>query len=134
MEDAPRGSRASVVRVSISANARLISFSAGFFRKYELNRTDAKYVRLGYDKQTGNIGMEFLQENKEGKALLITYPKNSSSGSCPVGAILTIFDLDISEVAGSYEERDAIKDNVPINGWAENGFLLIRSKRKKLKK
>jgi len=134
MQDAPKGSRASKVKVRISANAIVIGFSAGFFRKYELSKTDAKYVRLGYDKSSGNIGVEFRKENKDGKAMLITYPENSLSGSCPVGAILTVFDLDISEIAGDYEEGDAIKANVKINGWAENGFLLITSRRKKLKK
>jgi len=134
MQDAPKGSRASAVKVRISANAKVIAFSSGLFRKYELSKTDAKYARLGYDKSTGNIGVELLKENKDGKAMLITYPKNSLSGSCPVGAILTVFDLDISEIAGYYEEADAIKANVKINGWTDNGFLLITSKRKKLKK
>ncbi len=125
-----KGTRTSASQVRISTNAKVMYFSSGFFRKHETSKVDAKYARLGYDKETGNIGVEFLQENKKEKALIIAYPNNGSSGSCSIRAILSVFGLHISEIAGIYGE-DAIKANVPITGWTEKGFLLITSKRKK---
>lgn len=129
MKAAKRGARTSKTKITISENIKTISFSAGFFRNHNLNQNNAKFVRLGYDVDTNEIGLEYLKNpDNSGEAMKLTYTKVGTAASCPVRSLLTTFALDIKDVSGVYK-NDAIVGPIKIDEFAYEGFLLKVNKR-----
>lgn len=129
MRAAKRGARTSDAKITINENIKTISFSAGFCRNHNLNKDNAKFVRLGYDVDTNEIGLEFLKKpDNSGEAMKLTYTKTGTAASCPVRSLLTSFALDIKDVSGVYK-NDAIVGPIKIDEFADEGFLLKVNKR-----
>jgi hypothetical protein len=121
---ARRGSRPSNVKIIINEKLIRISFSPGFLRKHQYDSSNTKYVRIGYDKETKEIGLEFIGvvfDNNE--AMKLTYTKYGSSASCPIRSLLTSASLKINQISGTYGDS-AIVGPQKIEGFSDNGFII----------
>ncbi|MCA9733441.1 MAG: hypothetical protein H6696_09430 [Deferribacteres bacterium] len=128
---AKRGARPSDIKITIRKAQKSITFSTGFFRKHNINVDNTKFLRLGYDDVTKEIGFEFLKsDDKSGEALKIAFSKPGTSGSCPINPIIIQFDVKIDDIAGVYNEK-AISGPDKIEGFSKNGFALKIAKRDK---
>jgi hypothetical protein len=129
MRAAKRGSRPSSSQITINDKIMTISFSAGFLRDYNLTRDKAGYVRIGYDVDTNEIGLDFLREDDQsGEAMKLSYTQTGTAASCPIRSLLTSFSLKVQSISGVYKD-DAIAGPTKIAGFAEKGFLLKVSMR-----
>jgi len=129
MKAAKRGARTSEEKITINEKIKTISFSAGFFRNHNLNQDNAQFVRLGYDADTNEVGIDFLgKSDNSDEAMKLTYTKTGTAASCPIRHLLTSFALDIKDVSGLYKD-DAIVGPTKINGFTDEGFLLKVNKR-----
>lgn len=129
MKAAKRGARTSDPKITINEKIKTISFSAGFFRNHNINEENTKFIRLGYDADTNEIGIDFLRkpENSD-EAMKLTYTKTGTAASCPIRSLLTSFALDIKDVSGAYK-NDAIVGPTKIEEFSDEGFLLKVNKR-----
>ncbi|KAA3656736.1 MAG: hypothetical protein DWQ10_14765 [Calditrichaeota bacterium] len=128
---AKRGARPSDVKITIRKAQKSITFSTGFFRKHNINADNTKFLRLGYDEETREIGFDLLKsDDKSGEALKIAFSKPGTSGSCPINPILIQFNVNIDDIAGVYTEK-AISGPEKIEGFSKNGFVLKIAKRAK---
>jgi len=130
MQEARKGSRpTSEVKVRISGKAKTISFGSGFMKKYKINNKTHTHVRLGFDSNTKEIGVEFCKPaSASEKLMILSYTPAKTSANCPIRPIINDFDVHISDISGDYEEK-AIKGEVAITGFAKNGFLLDTRKK-----
>jgi hypothetical protein len=109
---------------TINGKAKTISFSSGFFRAHGINPNVVKFFREGYDPDTREIGIEFLQKpDKNGEALKLNFTKAGNAAHGPIRALISTFALKAEDLSGVYEEA-AIAGPVDIPGFAGNGFLL----------
>jgi len=119
-----KGARSSDVKIKINRNTKTMNISPGFLRKYAEYTNKAKYMRLGFDKENNEIGIEFLRENDEsGELMKLTYTNSGSSISVPVRSLISIFSLEITNITGTYKDS-AIDGPKSIENFAKNGFLL----------
>ena len=129
MQTAKRGLKDSPVRIKISPKTKTISFSSGFMHQYNYSQDNAKFIRLGYDPETRQIGIELLAKaGKSDDLFKLQYTSNRSSASAPISALLRTFNLPLNKIAGTYETK-AIEGLTQIDGFAEQGFLLKLSAR-----
>jgi len=129
MKVAKRGTRPSDTKITINEKIKTISFSVGFCRDHNLNRDNVKYVRLGYDVDTNEIGLEFLlNPDNSGEAMKLTYTKTGTAASFPIRSLLSTFALNIKDISGVYK-NDAIVGPIKIDEFADKGFLLKVNKR-----
>ncbi len=129
MQVAKRGARYSNVKVTINEKINTISFSAGFCRLHNINNNDAKYVKLGYDTESNEIGLSFIiKDDGSGEAMKLSYTKSGTAASCQIRSLLTTFMLDINQISGNYLPN-AISGPIKIEGFATNGFILKVSMR-----
>lgn len=129
MKAAKRGARTSDEKITINSKIKTISFSAGFFRNHNLNQDNTKFVRIGYDADTNEIGIDFLKKSdSSGEAMKLTYTKTRTAASCPIRSLLTSFGLDIKDIFGIYKD-DAIVGPTKIEEFSDQCFILKVKKR-----
>ena len=128
MKTVKRDIRGSKTRITITSNA--IVFSAGWFRKYNLNINNTRFIKLGYDDQSNEIGIDFRESiNLNTDLLKLTYNRNGHSASCGIKSLLASFCLDKQDIVGVYE-NDAIIGPVEIDYFSDHCFLLKINNRK----
>ena len=121
---AKKGARPSNPKIYVSEKAKTLTFSAGFFRTYDIQLNKANYVRLAFDIEAKEIALEFLETKKnDTEYLKLTRTQFSTSASCSINPILATFSIDIREVSGTYKGK-ALSGPVRINGFSDNGFIL----------
>jgi hypothetical protein len=126
---AKRGARTSDAKITINETIKTLSFSAGFFRAYNINPENAKFLRIGFDADQNEIGLDFLKKpDSSGEALKLTYTASGTGASCPIRSLLTSFALDAKDVSGIYK-NDAIVGPIKIGGFSDEGFILKVNKR-----
>ena len=119
-----KGARPSEVKIFINKKLYTMSISPGFLRKYNYNNINAKYIRLGLDKDNNEIGIEFLKEDdKSGEVMKLTYTSSGTAASFPIRSLITMFSLNIKDIAGVYREK-AINGPKNIENFSKNGFIL----------
>jgi hypothetical protein len=121
---AKKGTRKSNPQVNISESAKTITFSAGFFRTYNIDLNKTTHLRLAYDASAKEIAIEFSHVDKENDEYLkLSQAQTKTSASCSIIPILSTFSVLIKEISGIYKES-AISGPVKIGGFAESGFIL----------
>ena len=89
-----------------------------------LSKESTKYVRIGFDTESKEIGLEFLKEDdNSGELMKLTYTKSGTGASCAVRSLITYFSLNIKQISGIYKSN-AIEGPKRIEGFADNGFIL----------
>jgi len=130
MQIAKKSSRPSEAKITISVKHRLMSFSAGICRAYNLTKDNHKYALVGFDESSKDIGIGFLDKvDAHGNAMKLTWTPKKTSFSFPVRSLLTSFSLDIGSIAGSYSNDDAITGPVKIDNFSKESYLLHTTKR-----
>ena len=121
---AKKGTRKSNTQINISSSAKTITFSAGFFRTYNIDLSQTLFVRLAYDTSAKEIAVEFANmDKKNDEYLKLTLAQSKTSASCSVIPILSTFSILIKDIAGIYKDG-SISGPIKINGFSENGFIL----------
>ena len=129
MKAAKRGVRISEDKITINDKIKTITFSVGFFRNQNINPGNTKFVRIGYDADTNEIGIDFLRKSDSNEeAMKLTYTKTRTAASCPIRSLLTTFALDIKDISGTYI-KTAIIGPTKIKEFTDQGFLLKVNKR-----